>query len=138
MFCAKCGTENIEAVNFCKSCGNSFNAGGAAVPKETTGNETNNLMKIVLGLVGVAALGFIVLYVIPSMSGFSSEDIDNVKKSIRAEFEGRGLKVVEVAMIKESPKKLNGFAKVSVEGVDIQKTCTATYGEGAQYLWQCE
>lgn len=75
--------------------------------------------------------------------GFSQEDIDTTKKSIRSEFEKRdGIKVVDVQLIKESPKKLTGFVtlKMNLLGtpLEVSKTCTATMGEGSQYIWQCE
>jgi hypothetical protein len=48
-------------------------------------------------------------------SGFVQEDVDNVKKIIKTEFEKReGVTVTEVQMIKESPKKLSGFVKLKL------------------------
>jgi hypothetical protein len=76
-------------------------------------------------------------------SGFSQEDIDQAKKSIQTEFEKRpGVKVVEVALIKESSNKLTGFVKLSTTFLgtqhEVSKNCTATMGQNRQYIWSCE
>ena len=74
-------------------------------------------------------------------SGFSKEDIDNMKKSIKSEFEGRGadIKVTEIELITESPKKVTGFVKIKVGDDDpIMKDCSATMGDDNRYIWKCE
>ena len=73
--------------------------------------------------------------------GFTDEDIVSLQRTVKAEYEKRdGVKVTDVSFIRESNKQLKGFAKVRVEGLDeeISKSCTATMGDSAQYIWQCE
>jgi hypothetical protein len=42
-------------------------------------------------------------------------------------------------MLKESSNKLTGFVKVSVPMFgEVSKPCSATIGEGRQYIWRCE
>ena len=74
-----------------------------------------------------------------SPSGFSDADIEAIKKSIKTEFEKReGVTVVDVTMLKESPKKAIGLVKLNVPlAGEITKACTATMGEVPQYIWQC-
>jgi hypothetical protein len=48
-------------------------------------------------------------------SGFTDADIDAVKTSIKSEFGKRdGITVSEVTMIRETPRKLVGFAKLRI------------------------
>lgn len=73
-------------------------------------------------------------------SGFTEADIEQAKKSIRAEYQKRpGVKVVDVQLIKESSKKLTGFVKITIGGSTvIMYDCTATWGETGQYIWRCQ
>jgi hypothetical protein len=87
------------------------------------------------------AIPFALLIVLAGCnSGFSGEDIAKVKDSIRTEFDKRpGIKVIDVQMLKESPTKLMGFVKVKAPLFgEMTKSCSATMGEGNQYLWKCE
>ena len=88
-------------------------------------------------------LTFLALLLAACESGFSQEDIEQAKKSIRTEFEKRpGVKVLDVQLVKESPKKLTGFAKISTSilgsSVEVMRSCSATMGEDRQYIWRCE
>ena len=88
-------------------------------------------------------LTFLALLLAACESGFSQEDIEQAKKSIRTEFEKRpGVKVLDVQLVKESPKKLTGFAKISTSilgsSVEVMRNCSATMGEDRQYIWRCE
>ena len=83
------------------------------------------------------------LFLAACESGFSQEDIEQAKRSIRTEFEKRpGVKVTDVELIKESSNKLTGFVKIStkVVGVSVDRSlnCTATMGDNRQYIWRCE
>lgn len=72
--------------------------------------------------------------------GFSESDIATVKSSIKEEFEKReNTKVLDVQMMRESKRKLVGFAKIKIAGIDfeISKSCSATYGD-RQYIWECK
>ena len=72
-------------------------------------------------------------------NGFSEQDIGNLKNTVRAEFQKRpGVTVSEVTFIKESDKKLSGFVKLKIEGTELTKSCTATMGDSAQYIWKCD
>lgn len=53
------------------------------------------------------------------------------------------IEVLEVALIKESCKKLTGFVKfralLNKETAVLHRNCTATMGEGSYaYIWSCE
>lgn len=72
-------------------------------------------------------------------TGFSDQDIETLKKTVKAEFEKRpGVSVTEVNFIKESDKKLSGLIKFKVGELEVTKGCGATMGESAQYIWKCE
>lgn len=50
----------------------------------------------------------------------------------------KGIKVIEVVLLREVPTKLTGFAKVRLRsGKIIIQTCTATMGETGNSLWRC-
>jgi hypothetical protein len=91
-----------------------------------------------------AAVAWVALVLAACDSGFSDEEIERAKASIRTEFEKQNnVKVTEVALIRESPRKLTGYARMtaSVLGIsrEISKNCTATMGEGSrQYIWECK
>lgn len=91
-----------------------------------------------------AALVYILVFLfLGCVSGFTEDDINKCKKSIKSEFEKRrGVTVTEVNLIKESSKKLTGFAKMNVsilgEEIEVMKSCTANMGEDGQYIWKCE
>ena len=71
--------------------------------------------------------------------GFVEKDVQNLKEQIRKEFSSRpGVIVKDVQIIKESSKKLTGFAKLSAGGREVIKNCSATWGEGGKYIWKCE
>jgi hypothetical protein len=76
----------------------------------------------------------------PFEPSFSDTEIANVEQSIRSEFGKReGITVTEVRMMKESPRKLSGLAKIQVpEFGEVTKSCSATMGEDAQYIWECK
>lgn len=72
--------------------------------------------------------------------GFAKADLDAMKKSIRTEFEKRdGITVVDVVMLRETPKKATGYVKLKAPVLgEITKPCGATMAEGGQYIWQCQ
>lgn len=71
-------------------------------------------------------------------SGFVDEDLTNMKKAIKIEFEKtEGITVTDVQLIIESPKKVTGFVKLSDGVSEVMKNCSATYGSNNQYIWQC-
>ena len=89
---------------------------------------------------GNAILSVLLIGVAGCNRGFADEDVAKVKDSIREEFDKRpGIKVLDVQMMKESPTKLMGFVKVKAPLFgEVTKSCSATMGEGNQYLWKCD
>ena len=69
--------------------------------------------------------------------GFADEDIASLHQDIRAEYTAEGATVFDVQLVKESPKKLTGFIKFSVEGMTLTHGCEATYGDDHQIVWRC-
>jgi hypothetical protein len=75
-------------------------------------------------------------------TGFVEKDIDDVQDAIRTEYgKDKRVKVLDVQMMKESPRKLTGFAKMKLNvlgaSVDVFKACSATMGEDNRYIWHC-
>lgn len=71
---------------------------------------------------------------------FSNSDISSIKESIRTEFGKReGLSVLEVSLIKESERRLQGFVKLKTETLDeVTKDCTAAMSiDDGQTIWGC-
>jgi hypothetical protein len=71
--------------------------------------------------------------------GFSDTDISNIDQAIRTELsKTRGVTVEDVQLLRESPRKLTGFAKLKVPLLgNISKSCTATMGDDGRSFWQC-
>jgi hypothetical protein len=71
--------------------------------------------------------------------GFTDADVTKLEGEIRNEFSRRpGVTVREVQIIKESPQRLSGFAKLEAGGIEVMKSCSATWGDGGKYIWKCE
>ena len=71
-------------------------------------------------------------------AAFTGQDMDQVKASIKAEFEKRpGVQVLDVQLIRENGRKLTGFVRVAVGGLELTKGCSAIFGDDGRYLWQC-
>lgn len=89
--------------------------------------------------VTVAVLSVICVFTISGCEqGFADADVDSIKSQIRSHYANEGAEVSEVMMMKESPKKLVGFAKIQVFGIDVTKQCDATLSDDGQYMWRCE
>jgi hypothetical protein len=74
-----------------------------------------------------------------SGNGFSDDDVRRMEQGIRDELSKQsGVTVEDVQLIKESPKKLTGFAKVRMppRGA-ITESCTATLGEDGHSISRC-
>ncbi len=74
---------------------------------------------------------------------FSQDDVSNIETQIRQEFSSReGVKVIEVNLVIESPRKLTGFAKLKTTFLDqtitVMKDCSAVLGEDSKIIWKCE
>jgi hypothetical protein len=70
---------------------------------------------------------------------FSDADVAKVEQSIKTEFARRsGLIVDEVKLVKESPTRLTGVAKVKTSQLGtIERACDASLGERGQLSWEC-
>jgi hypothetical protein len=75
-----------------------------------------------------------------SGKGFSDADVATIERSIRTEFEKqRGVTVEDVKLLRESPRKLTGYAKLRVPLLGmLNKSCNATMGEDGKSFWECK
>lgn len=93
-------------------------------------------MRISTALLAIIAL----LTLAGCQNGFSPADIEKIKENIRFEYNKSGeYEVLEIAMVRETPTKLNGFVKLKHKLFgDITKSCDATMAEdGHNIIWQC-
>jgi hypothetical protein len=142
--CPFCGEQVLSVAVKCKHCGSmldsQLNAAVGAVKKQFK-------MRRGFVILGVAILAlFVVAWVYNwtrtgslTGNGFTDADISNITQSIRAEFGKRpGVTVQDVQMLRESPRKLQGFAKIKVPLIGtVEKPCTATMGDDGRSIWQC-
>lgn len=72
--------------------------------------------------------------------GFTAEYIESLEEDIKDHYEEKkGVKVTDVALIREAPTKLTGFIKFRIRSGNIHlQTCTATLGETGSVLWECK
>jgi hypothetical protein len=71
---------------------------------------------------------------------FSAADIASLESSIKAEFQKRpGVTVLDVHLIRESERKLTGFVRIRIAGIEVAKPCTVTAGDdGGSSVWVCQ
>lgn len=72
---------------------------------------------------------------------FSDSAIPKIKAVIKSNFEKQeGLKVSDIQLIRESPRKLTGYVVLKIEGTDIEATkpCSVTMGDDGNVIWHCE
>jgi len=144
--CPYCAEQVSSAATTCKHCGSALDAG--APPRPPAGP---NLLfvrvrpalvvpAIVVVLV-VLAGGVMGTWMEPTRTisgdGFTDKDVTNIEGDIRARLSGRGSKVIDVQLIRESPTRLIGFANLRVFGIPIYKTCSVTIGRDRQSIWRC-
>jgi len=73
--------------------------------------------------------------------GFNPPAIEDVKKRIQDDFAAKNITVVEISMLRRTPRELAGFVKFKAAGSDQvqQKTCTATMAEdNVTTSWTCQ
>jgi hypothetical protein len=75
----------------------------------------------------------------PSGRGFTDADVAKVEQSIKTEFARRsGLRVEAVKMVKESPARLTGVARIRTESLGmVEKACEASLNDRGLPVWQC-
>jgi len=75
----------------------------------------------------------------PVARGFTAADIGRVEQSIKTEFARRsGLSVESVKMVKESPARLTGVAKIRTPSLGtVEKACEASLSDRGLPIWQC-
>jgi hypothetical protein len=140
--CPYCGEQVLAAAIKCKHCGSSIDGpGSGAIKKQFKMRPAF----VVLGGIVLAVFGAGWAYNwqktgTPSGIGFSDEAITSINRDIRDEFaKRRGITVEDVQMVRESPRKLTGFAKVKAPFLgSMNKACTATMGDDGRSFWRCE
>jgi hypothetical protein len=139
--CPKCSKPIFHAAKTCHHC-------GAVVDQNTMPNVTataemfGSKKKISMYLLFFVVC-LVAWYFWQQGGGFSQADIDRTKATISSEFGKRdGVQVVDVQMVKESANRLTGFVKLKInvlgESMEVTKNCSATWGEGGQYIWKCD
>ena len=144
--CPYCGEQILFVAVKCKHCGSTL---GSSPPSTTSSAVTNQFkmrpffsvaLVVIVGLMGLGwAYNWTRTGTISGM-GFSDADISRIGQEIRSEFSKRpGMRVEEVQLLRESPRKLIGFAKMKLPLLgSVSKTCTATMGDDGRALWQCQ
>lgn len=81
------------------------------------------------------------IYYYYSNMGFTDDDIDSIKRQIKAEYEKKStVKVDEVMLLKKSARELSGYAKVRHTDINLDQTlrCTAEMGQDRSgSYWRC-
>lgn len=138
--CPYCGEEILAVAVKCKHCGSTLSGPSNAARSQLRMRPGFAVAgAIILILIGVGL--FFNWNETGSMTGhgFSDQDVTKCEQSIRDEFAKRGLKVEEVHLIKKSATELAGLVKLRAPLLgSIEKSCTATMGDGGQYIWQCQ
>ena len=97
-------------------------------------------MKLMVILVAVGAALYWMFA--PAKPMFDDSTIASIQRDIRDEYQKRdGFRVLEVSMMRESERKLVGFARLQIEGLkkEVSKDCTATMSDtGGKTMWSCK
>lgn len=113
-----------------------------ALPPQTPATTNQPAAKISRNAVAACTLAMAggIAWLAWPQSGFTDDEIADVKASIRAEWaKKKGTTVEDVAMMRERDEtKLTGFVRLRFDGIKepLTKACTASRGE-KQYIWQC-
>lgn len=164
MFCPKCGMEQANDSQYCRSCGvpqsvSSTGSGAAAATAPAriptpSGAEVNNRIPVgpsklrkSLRLVGGAFVLLVLAFIAYAYwrnSMFNQADITKAETDIRTDFEQRGFTVEQVSLIKESDRRLSGFVRFRkssglLSRVELKKDCVATMdADSRNYIWECK
>ncbi|MDX3966046.1 MAG: hypothetical protein QHD01_05535 [Bradyrhizobium sp.] len=74
-----------------------------------------------------------------SKPSFSKSGINSIREDIRSEFSKRdGVRVIDVSLIQESERRLEGFVKLQIDKAEITKDCSASMSmEDGRTIWGC-
>lgn len=139
--CPYCGEEILAVAVKCKHCGSTIEGVSASVKNQfKTRPWIARAGAVLLILFGAGAVYNWSQTGTPSGRGFTDADVTMIERKIGDEFsKRRGVTVEEVKLLKESPRKLTGFAKIKLPLLgSISKQCTATMAEDGQSMWQCQ
>lgn len=73
--------------------------------------------------------------------GFNPASIEDLKKRMLDDFAAKNITVMEISMLRRSPRELTGFVKLKLPGSDDvqQRNCTATMAEDkVTTSWNCQ
>jgi hypothetical protein len=108
------------------------------IQTEPVASHRRPLIGIGLLLLGGVALYFINWHI--SQPRFSDEMITETKQLIRDEFEKQpNVHVPLVVLVRDSDRKLSGFAKVETDGIEgnVAKFCIAVIDDNKKSYWTC-
>jgi hypothetical protein len=107
---------------------------------ETKKKQPKALVKLAFFVIFITCAFFIYSYF--NTPRFSEYQIKRVEDSIRSELQKRnGVHVSEVAMIRESDRKLTGFVRLTIDNFegDLTRVCSAQLSDDSvTYIWRCE
>ncbi|PIQ92263.1 MAG: hypothetical protein COV70_01020 [Parcubacteria group bacterium CG11_big_fil_rev_8_21_14_0_20_39_22] len=114
MFCSKCGTENKEGVNFCKSCGNQIgNSVNATITNEELVLPASLLQRFLHNIVDIIAM-YVFAFVVGFASSFLFGETTVFVLSITAFFSYH--LIFEALFQKTIGKMLTGTKVVNMQG----------------------
>lgn len=105
------------------------------------GNSILNRTGKIIVLAALALVIYSAYTVYQGAQGFNPPAIEDVKKRMQDDFTAKNMTVVEISMLRRSPRELAGFVKFKTPGSDQiqQKACTATMAaDKVTTSWNCQ